>query len=416
MTYRRLLRLAAVPVTNRRWAAPLSAIALGFGLFVGVAIGPGASGTLATGALPITVELPGSGGGTEKAVTGGGGESGGSSSVAQAAPGPSTSPQAAPSFAESAPVESESSPPEPASPEPEPGSAPPAEEKEPVQPQTLTGVVVHVNPAAGSYALAEEGGTLNAVHAGRTPAPGARVKVPVRLLANGTLAEAGKRVRVGGARSLPAKSAELSGVVSHVSADPASPSYTVSKRGVSLLVRVHPDPGGALPAVPALGALATVTVAIKPADAATPPEAAPVPPSGSAAEAPPACAPDPATTPPPAPAPSALLWQKAMSAPGVPFTYSDFEGIVMAICPQTGQLSISADDIREGSQDLVLDVPPEIDVGGIEVGESVTATADIAADGTLTLKGLASDERTKGADDPGATRGDLAVEPQTSQK
>ena len=35
------LRWAALPIIDRRWTAPLSAIALGFGLFVGVAIGPG---------------------------------------------------------------------------------------------------------------------------------------------------------------------------------------------------------------------------------------------------------------------------------------------------------------------------------------------------------------------------------------
>ena len=34
-----------------------------------------------------------------------------------------------------------------------------------------------------------------------------------------------------------------------------------------------------------------------------------------------------------------------------------------------------------------------------------------SADGSLALKGLASDERTKGADDAAATQGDLAVEP-----
>jgi hypothetical protein len=71
--YRRLLRWAAVPLTDRRWAAPLSAVALGFGLFVGVAIGPGATGTFATGAAQI-VEIPvstagedGGSGGAERA-------------------------------------------------------------------------------------------------------------------------------------------------------------------------------------------------------------------------------------------------------------------------------------------------------------------------------------------------------------
>jgi hypothetical protein len=52
-----LLRWGALPVTDRRWAAPLAAIALGFGLFAGVAIGPGAAGTFATGAAQI-IEIP----------------------------------------------------------------------------------------------------------------------------------------------------------------------------------------------------------------------------------------------------------------------------------------------------------------------------------------------------------------------
>ena len=38
------LRWAALPMIDRRWTAPMSAVALGFGLFVGVAIGPGTRG------------------------------------------------------------------------------------------------------------------------------------------------------------------------------------------------------------------------------------------------------------------------------------------------------------------------------------------------------------------------------------
>jgi hypothetical protein len=58
-----VLRWASLIVTDRRWAAPLSALALGFGLFAGVAIGPSAPGTLATGVQPI-IEIPGFIGGT----------------------------------------------------------------------------------------------------------------------------------------------------------------------------------------------------------------------------------------------------------------------------------------------------------------------------------------------------------------
>jgi hypothetical protein len=77
--YRQVLRWVALPVTNRRWAAPLSALALGFGLFVGVAIGPSAAGTLATGAQIIEIPLLAGAGGA-------GGDGSGGGSAAPAAP------------------------------------------------------------------------------------------------------------------------------------------------------------------------------------------------------------------------------------------------------------------------------------------------------------------------------------------
>ena len=51
------LRWAALPVIDRRWTAPMAAIALGFGLFVGVAIGPGTQGSLGT-TKPMVVQVP----------------------------------------------------------------------------------------------------------------------------------------------------------------------------------------------------------------------------------------------------------------------------------------------------------------------------------------------------------------------
>ena len=61
-----VLRAVALVVTDRRWAAPLSAMALGFGLFLGVAIGPGAAGTFATGAGSIVaIAAPEEGDGSE---------------------------------------------------------------------------------------------------------------------------------------------------------------------------------------------------------------------------------------------------------------------------------------------------------------------------------------------------------------
>ena len=256
--YRRLLRWASLPVTDRRWAAPLAAIALGFGIFAGVAIGPGAAGTLATGA-PQVIEIPDLSGSADEG-SGGGGEA---APPIAAAPESSESligeEESSASFAPVAPLEEEAFESAGAEEESAPAAAP-KEEKEPAQPeeQELTGTVVHVNPAASSYTVAETGGVMSAVHAGKLPAPGIAVEVPIKALANGTLGEAGTRRKTAGKAV-----AELAGIVTFVKADPAAPAYAISNRGSSVLVHVQPDPSGALSPLPVLGAYATVQVAIE---------------------------------------------------------------------------------------------------------------------------------------------------------
>ncbi len=421
--YRRLLRWAALPVTDRRWAAPLAAAALGFGLFAGVAIGPGTTGTLAIGG-PQAIELPSllsadDAGGEEEAAEASGGEeafpeSGGESREA-AFPEEEASGSAFESF-----PEAEEATEEPAS-EPVPTEeAEPADEAEPEEPaQTMAGLVVHANRAAGSYTMVETGGLMNAIHATKLPVPGTKVSVPVRTLANGTFAEDGKRKQTGRKAS-----AAIAGVVTFVGADPAAPAYAVSKRGVSVLVRVRPDPTGAAPALPQLGAYATAVVEIErlqPAAAAAA-ETAPVPtapsptqpavqiPSTGAPTPPaitPACAPDP-TQPLSIPTATAVLWQTSLDADGAPFASSDFAGVVTAICPSEAKLAISGDDLRQAGADVVFTVPNSIDLTGLKVSDSVAATAKIEPGGALTLTGLASDERSKGADDAKAAQGDLA--------
>jgi hypothetical protein len=272
---------------------------------------------------------------------------------------------------------------------------------------------------------------LDVVHAAKAPQPGTKVSVPTRLLANGTFAEAGTRTRSG-----ERDRATFSGIVTYVDPTPAAPAYVVSKRGVSVLVHVHPDPSGAVPPLPALGAFADVAVDIErlqPASASSapteptaepvapvPPAEPPVPPVSSEpapavpvpapepspVPATPTCAPDPSRSSKPAIEPAAILWQRQLKAQGAPTTYSDFAGIIEAVCPDTGQLLISADDIRESQHDLIFAVPATIDTTELKVGESVLATATIGADASLSLVGLASDERSKGADDPKA-QGDL---------
>lgn len=368
--YRRLLRWAALPVTDKRWAAPLAAIALGFGLFAGVAIGPGAAGTLATAPFQV-IEMPilasSEGGDEEEAEveTGreeapGGGEAAGGFEEVEETSGFTPVVEAAPFEAEE-----EAQPTEKA--------ATPQKEEEPkaAENQELAGIVVHVNPAASSYTVVEVGGLMSAVHAGKLPPVGARIEVPIRALANGTLAEAGKRVK-----TKIAKGAELAGIVTFVNADPLPPAYTVSNKGTSVLVHVTPDPAGVLPELPALGAYVTVKAGLE----------------------------------------EARLTQRTLSGGGAPFTHVELEGIVAAVNLETAQLLISADDVRESGLDLTLAVPPEIDVASLVVGDSVLASADIGAEGSLTLTGLASDERLQGAEDAKATQGDLVPEKARGQE
>lgn len=404
--YRRVLRWAALPVTNRRWAAPLCALALGFGLFAGVAIGPGTTGSLATGAAPV-IEIPsllagdesageGESEGEAPAQAGGLAEAGGGGDEASF-PSESSSGSIS-SFPEvETPESSEAESAPPAKNPPPTNEEEPVEEKE--EAQILAGVVVHANPAAGSYTVVEAGGLLSAVHAAKLPTPGAKVSVTVRTLANGTFAEVGPRKQKG-----KTTRADFAGIVTFVDGDPARPAYTVSKRGVSVLVRIPPDPTGAAAVLPQLGAYARVAVTIEkatPASAVPPPVAAPPAPVVPA----PTCVPDPTLPVPPAPV--AVLWQSQLDADGAPFASSDFEGVVMAVCPAEGKLLLSADDLRQSGKDILFTVPSSIDAGKLKPGDSVAATAAIEAGGALTLTGLAGDEQTKGADDAASAQGEL---------
>jgi hypothetical protein len=415
----RLLRAASLVVTDRRWAAPLSAMALGFGLFIGVAIGPGTAGSLATGAQQI-IEVPGLAG---TAGSDGSGSEGGGSIAALGGPSSGasveeTSPLGA-ALPSSLPLAPEEVEPAPEEESPRAPSEAGGEESE-SEGQTLAGVVVHDNPAAESYALALSGGELVAVHATKLPAPGTKLSLPLRHLANGSFAEAGTREQAG-----KANSATFNGTVTFLDPTPEAPAYVVSGRGMSVLVHVHPDPSGATPQLPALGSYATVKTQIAKRPAST--SSAPIPvlpvdsgvggeaPVAAAAEptaaslAPPAptCAPDPNMPPPVASPSTTILWQRQLKVDGEPATYTELAGFLTALCPETGQLLLSADDSRESGKDLLLKVGPGIDSSKLTLGSSFLATATIEADGALVLDGITDDERIKGADDSKSAQGDL---------
>jgi hypothetical protein len=363
------LRGAALVVTDRRWAAPLSAAALGFGIFAGVAIGPGAAGTLATGAQQV-IELPGSseaegqsggGGGkaasTESASPPLGGESGGGGLEEPLAAAP-----IAPASLEPAP--------EPA-PAPAPAETEPEEAEEP-QGEVFKGTVAHLNPAAGSYALALAGGEVVAVHAPRLPEPGTKMTARLERLANGTFAEAEKPEPGKG----KADQVALRGTVTFADADPVAPAYTVAGRGASLLVHVDPDPSGAAPQLPAVGAYATVTARIEKATDAR---------GGSI-----------------------LRQAKLEVEPETPLSELELAGIVKEVVPGGGRLLFSVDDRGESEKSFVLAVGASIDTAKLKAGDSYLVTVTVGGDGSLALTGIASDERAVGADDPAATQGVLA--------
>jgi hypothetical protein len=368
----RALRGAALVVTDRRWAAPLSAAALGFGIFTGVAIGPGTAGSLATGAQQI-IELPGSGGGEGQSGGGGGGAASTEGSALPEGGGGGSFEEAFPS---SLPLAPETVEPLPApAPKPAPKPAPAAEEgeEEAEEPETqaLKGTVIQANPAAGSYAMAIAGGELVSVHAPELPEPGTTLSAPLRRLANGTFAEAGDLDE----EKVKATKVTFRGSVTFTDPNPAAPAYAVSGRGSSLVVQVEPEPTGAAPALPPIGAYATVTATIEP----------PAEPKGI----------------------SPLVQSKVAVETGPPSTYLDLAGIVREVLPDSGQLLLSADWAGESESTLTLAVPEEIDAKKLEVGDSYLATATVEEDGTLTLSGIASDEHTKGADDPASAQGDL---------
>ncbi len=393
-----VLRALARVVTDRRWAPALCAMALCFGLFLGVAIGPGAPGSLAGGAgQVIAVSAPAGGGGAEPEAE----EAGWEEPLEEEFGG------AAESFPEESFPSEEFAPVE-AAPEAEPEPrAPPAGETEPAEEESeavaLKGTVVRANPASGSYTLASASGELVSVHAPKLPQAGAKLAVEATPLPNNTFGEETRK------QSGSAAQASFGGVVTYVKSDPAAPAYTVSGRGSSLLV--HAAAGSDPAALPGQGSYVKVVVGIEKqpalASEAPPPAEAPLAPPVLPEAPPPACAPDPTLQPPIAPA-HRLVERKRELEPTDPATYFDLAGVVTALCPASGQILLSADDLRESGADLVVAVPAKLKTAKLKLGDSLLATAEAAEPGALTLSGLASDEGRKGAEDTKSAQGDLA--------
>jgi hypothetical protein len=85
------------------------------------------------------------------------------------------------------------------------------------------------------------------------------------------------------------------------------------------------------------------------------------------------------------------------------------ESVLQTECPAgSPRLILSADDVRQSGRDLVpLDVPNGFDLNKLSPGEAVQTAVDVANDGSLTLKGITSDQGAAGADDPTQGQGTL---------
>ena len=279
------------------------------------------------------------------------------------------------------------------------GVNPPSGDKKKPKPDYtyLTGTVVHQNPVASSYSISAGAG-LSAIHTSKAlPAVGAKVKVPIRVLANGTYAEEAKRQVLG-----TVTQAKFSGVVTDsrdglAAGDPDV--YTVSARGASVLV-LAPDASGTT-ASPGVGSLISTTVEIRNSVAVTfPPPLFP------------GTCPPPATSFPGPPTifPPKQLFQAAPPTPLVttPVTTTVIETVVQSTCTAPGRAVLSTDDIRQGQSDAHLPTAAGIDPSKLLPGEAVMASVTIAAGALTEVTGTASDQGIKGADSNAGSQGNLA--------
>jgi hypothetical protein len=243
-----------------------------------------------------------------------------------------------------------------------------------VEPTTaLSGTVVHVNPYADSYTIADDD-SLIAIHSHHPPNLGKSIEVDAKQLANGTYAEAGDRTESGSSAQ-----ATFNGTVSF--SDRNTDVYTVSAPGVSLLVR------GSAGHLPRPGDNVEVRARITDNPAPLPIRA----PGEQGCGNPPAL---------PKPPGKALEQVSLRIDEGDGATGTDVEGIVEGVCRDSRELIVSADDVRESGRDISLAVPDDIELGRLAPGDVLRLTTAIRDNGSLELSTVAGDKGGKGADDP----------------
>jgi hypothetical protein len=366
VTRRLLGRLPAVPFPTPRQAAVYVAVALSTGIILGTAIGPG-SGAAKSLLVGKPVSAATSGAAAAPAPPASAPLEAPSGDLASDAPAPAADDGAAASaLADTAAQAAEPSVPlDESTPVGEPAPAP-APEKAPSDANDLAGTVVHTNLQAKSYTLATSQAELIVVHAKKLPDPGANLKAKVKHLQNGTMSEVSSK------KKSSQRTAKLRGTVTYVADD--AHSYTVSVRGVSLLVTA-PDaaPAGERPKLRSLVAL-EVRLEDPPPDATVP----------------------------------VIVRETSLKLEGDATGPVELEGTVGAVDAAARTITLSADDRRDTQKDLTVSVPDAIDLSKLKKDDVLIATADIGPQGTYALTGSWEDGNVKLADDPASALGDQA--------
>src|SRR4051812_43126411 len=234
------------------------------------------------------------------------------------------------------------------------------------QASSLHGTVVHRNHRAHSFVVANANGRMAAVHATRSPRVGSRVSLKATRLANGTY-RAGKVRRHGRAHR-----ARIRGVVTFV--DRTHHRFTLSDRGVSLLVRMAHRSRDAGDDMPEAGDDVTVKTDLDSSDDSTVVASGPV-----------------QTDPTPAPAGQAV----------------ELEGVILAIDQTTRTLTLSADDDNASGQTVSVVLPDTFDISAFHVGDELEILATLNPDGaTYTAVASSGDDNAKEADDEGDDQGE----------
>jgi hypothetical protein len=239
--------------------------------------------------------------------------------------------------------------------------------------KAVGGVVVHRNQRAGSFVVANGKGHLFAIHSASSPAVGTKVHVALRRLKNGTYSATSTRL----GKHHP--HVRVHGTVSHVSA--SGDSYTVSSRGVSLLVETR---SGAK--APAVGTIVTVT--------------------GSADEDQNEGEED---------QNEGNIEEEDLQEEGEDNNGFVLEGTIVEINELERTLTVSSDDDQESGETVTVHVPPALDISLFTINEEVELNVKPLEGGGFELLGSADDEGEQGAENGEDEQGEQGEEGEGEQ-